>query len=108
VFFGGVVGGWVASHYGASGVFATCALLALAWLAVAAGMRPVRREGNEVSSLTLSIASGVNPDGLREALASVRGVRQVEVLAHERIARIQVVPGQWDERSVRKLVTGEV
>jgi len=27
---------------------------------------------------------------------------------HERIARIQVVPGQWDERSVRKLVTGEI
>jgi MFS family permease len=108
VFFGGVVGGWVAAHHGASGVFATCALLALVWLALAAGMRPVRREVNEVSSLTLSIASGVNPEGLREALASVRGVRQVEVLVHERIARIQVVPGQWDERSVRKLVTGEI
>jgi len=108
VFFGGVVGGWVASHHGASGVFATCAVLAVVWLALAAGMRPVRREVNEVSILTLSIASGVNPEGLREALASVRGVRQVEVLAHERIARIQVVPGQWDERSVRKLVTGEI
>ncbi len=108
VFFGGVVGGWVAAHHGASGVFATCAVLAVVWLALAAGMRPVRREVNEVSSLTLSIASGVNPEGLREALASVRGVRQVEVLAHERIARIQVVPGQWDERSVRKLVTGEI
>ncbi|MFL6564429.1 MAG: MFS transporter [Burkholderiales bacterium] len=108
VFFGGVVGGWVASHYGASGVFATCATLALAWLVLAVGMRPIRREVNEVSSLTLSIASGVNPEGLREALASVRGVRQVEVLVHERIARIQVVPGQWDERSVRKLVTGEI
>jgi MFS family permease len=108
VFFGGVVGGWVAAHHGASGVFAISALLAVVWLALAAGMRPVRREVNAVSSLTLSIASGVNPDGLREALASVRGVRQVEVLVHERIARIQVVPGQWDERSVRKLVTGEI
>src|ERR1051325_5668845 len=81
---------------------------AAVWLALAAGMRPVRREVNEVSSLTLSIASGVNPEGLREALARVRGVREVEVLAQERIARIQVVPGQWDERSVRKLVTGEI
>lgn len=108
VFFGGVIGGWVAARHGASGVFTVCALLALVWLALAAGMRPVRREVNEVSSLTLSIASGVNPEGLREALARVRGVRQVEVLVHERIARIQVVPGQWDERSVRKLVTGEI
>jgi len=89
-------------------VFAVCAALAAVWLALAAGMRPVRREVNEVSSLTLSIASGVNPEGLREALARVRGVREVEVLAQERIARIQVVPGQWDERSVRKLVTGEI
>ncbi|HJY75188.1 MAG TPA: MFS transporter [Burkholderiales bacterium] len=108
VFFGGVVGGWAAAHHGANGVFAVCAALAAVWLALAAGMRPVRREVNEVSSLTLSIASGVNPEGLREALARVRGVREVEVLAQERIARIQVVPGQWDERSVRKLVTGEI
>jgi MFS family permease len=108
VFFGGVIGGWLAARHGASGVFTACAVLALVWLALAAGMRPVRRQVNEVSSLTLSIASGVNPEGLREALSRVRGVRQVEVLVHERIARIQVVPGQWDERSVRKLVTGEI
>jgi MFS family permease len=108
VFVGGWFGGWLANHYGGTGVFVACAALAAVWLAAAAGMRPIRREVNEVSSLTLSIASGVNPEGLREALASVRGVRQVEVLVHERIARIQVVPGQWDERSVRKLVTGEI
>ena len=108
VFFGGWFGGWLANHYGASGVFVACAALVLLWLAAAAGMRPVRREVNELSSLTLSIASGVNPEGLREALARVRGVREVEVIAHERIARIQVIPGQWDERSVRKLVTGEI
>ena len=108
VFFGGLIGGWAAARHGANGVFALCAALAAVWLALATGMRPVRREVNEVSSLTLSIASGVNPEGLREALARVRGVREVEVLAQERIARIQVVPGQWDERSVRKLVTGEI
>ena len=108
VFFGGWFGGWIASHYGATGVFVACAGLVLLWLAAAAGMRPVSREVNALSSLTLSIASGVNPEGLREALARVRGVREVEVIAHERIARIQVVPGQWDELSVRKLVTGEI
>ncbi|HEY7238659.1 MAG TPA: MFS transporter [Burkholderiales bacterium] len=108
VFFGGWFGGWLANHHGANGVFVACAALSVLWLAGAAGMRPIRREVNELSSLTLSIASGVNPEGLREALARVRGVRGVEVIAHERIARIQVVPGQWDERSVRKLVTGEI
>jgi MFS family permease len=41
VFFGGWLGGEVATHYGASGVFYFCAGLSAVWLAVAAGMRPV-------------------------------------------------------------------
>jgi MFS family permease len=108
VFFGGLLGGWVAAHHGADGVFVACAVLAALWLVVAAGMRPIRRAVNELSSLTLSIGSGVNLEGLREALARVRGVHEAEVLPHERIARIKVVPGQWDESRVRKLVTGEI
>jgi len=108
LFFGGLLGGWVASRYGAAAVFAVCAVLSLVWLAVAAGMRPLAAPVNELSSLTFSIASGVNLDGLREALARVRGVREAEVVAAERIARLKVVPGQWDEGSVRKLIMGEV
>ena len=71
-------------------------------------MRGPARVVNESASLTFSIASGVNLEGLREALAAVRGVREAEVLTHERIARLKVVPGQWDETRVRQLVTGEV
>jgi MFS family permease len=41
VFFGGLLGGWVARHHGAAGVFYMCAGLSALWLAVAAGMRPV-------------------------------------------------------------------
>jgi MFS family permease len=108
VFFGGVIGGWVAKHYGTTGVFAVCTALSVLWLAIAAGMRAPPAAVNEFSSLTLSIASGVELEGLREALARVRGVREAEVLAHERIARLKVVPGEWDEPSARKLVTGEV
>lgn len=108
VFFGGLLGGWVASRYGTTGVFAVCALLAAAWLALAAGMRRPPAPVNELSSLTFSIASGVSLDGLREALSRVQGVREAEVLAAERIARLKVVPGEWDEHRVRKLITGEV
>ena len=81
------------------------------WLVLALGMRaPALSEAavNEVASLTFSIAAGVNLDGLREALARVRGVREAEVVRAERIARLKVVPGQWDEHRVRKLITGEV
>ncbi|HSA89376.1 MAG TPA: MFS transporter [Burkholderiales bacterium] len=107
VFFGGLIGGWVASHYGTATVFALCALLSALWLALAAGMRaPIRV--NELSTITFSIASGVNLDGLHQALAGVRGVREAEIVAAERIAHLKVVPGQWDENRVRKLTTGEV
>jgi len=41
LFFGGVGGGWIGERYGAAGVFGTCAVLTLAWLAVAADMRAV-------------------------------------------------------------------
>jgi MFS family permease len=108
VFVGGVLGGWLAARFGPHAVFLTCAVLCGVWLVAAFGMRPPTRAVNDLSSLTFSIASGVNLEGLREALAAVRGVREAEVLAQERIARLKVVPGQWDESSVRKLVTGEV
>ncbi|HEX7218753.1 MAG TPA: MFS transporter [Burkholderiales bacterium] len=108
VFFGGLSGGWVASHYGTTGVFAVCALLSAIWFALALGMRVPRAAVNELSSITFSIASGVNLDGLREALAHVRGVHEAEVVATERLAHLKVVPGQWDEHRVRQLITGEV
>jgi MFS family permease len=111
VFFGGLLGGAVASAYGTTGVFALCAVLAAAWIVVASGMRNPPKPGEQVnglSSLTFSIASGVNLDGLREALAGVRGVQEAEVVPTERIARLKVVPGDWDEHRVRKLITGEI
>jgi predicted MFS family arabinose efflux permease len=107
VFFGGLIGGGVAARYGTTGVFALCAVLVAVWFVLAVGMR-APRSVNELSSLTFPIAAGVNMEGLHEALASVRGVREAEILAAERIARLKVVPGQWDEHRVRKLITGEV
>ncbi|HEX7054812.1 MAG TPA: MFS transporter [Burkholderiales bacterium] len=108
VFFGGLIGGGVAQHYGTGAVFATAAVLCGLWLAAALGMRDPPRPVNDLSSLTFSIASGVDLDRLGEALARVPGVREAEVLGEQRIARLKVVPGQWDEGTVRKLVSGEV
>src|SRR5258708_11829049 len=97
VFFGGAVGGWVAKYYGAHAVFATCAVLSGLWLAAAAGMRGPGRAVNDLARLTFSIASGGNLDGLRHALAALRGLLEAEVVAEHRIARLKVVAGRWDE-----------
>jgi MFS family permease len=108
LFFGGLAGGWLGSHFGGDAVFAICAALCILWLAVGLAMQPpVAAAVNRFSSLTFSIAAGIELDGLREALARVHGVREAEVLVHERIVRLVVVQGQWDEISVRRLVTGE-
>jgi len=53
VFFGGLLGGWVAMHHGASGVFLGCTALAALWLGIAAGMRPLPRAVNGLSSKAL-------------------------------------------------------
>jgi MFS family permease len=53
VFFGGWLGGWLARQHGATGVFFACAALAAVWLALAAGMRPVPRTVNGLSSAAL-------------------------------------------------------
>ncbi len=108
VFFGGLIGGSVDKHFGPPAVFATSAVLCALWFVVALGMRPPRRSVNDLSSLTFSIASGVDLDGLDRALAAVRGVREAEVLGEQRIARLTVVAGEWDEGRVRQLVSGEV
>ena len=41
VFFGGLVGGWVAKYFGTTVVFGVCAALVVIWLLLALGMRPV-------------------------------------------------------------------
>ena len=51
VFFGGLLGGWVAAHHGATGVFALCAVLVAVWLVLAVGMRAPAAV-NEVAGVT--------------------------------------------------------
>ena len=56
LFCGGLLGGWIAGRYGPAAVFGACAALALAWLGIAYGMRPVNRIGGE--SFTMSTVKG--------------------------------------------------
>jgi predicted MFS family arabinose efflux permease len=56
LFCGGLLGGWIAGRYGPAAVFGVCAALALAWLGIAYGMRPVNRIGGE--SFTMGTVKG--------------------------------------------------
>ena len=52
VFFGGLLGGWVARYYGTTAVFGVCTALVVLWLLCALGMRPVPAV-NQVSRTAL-------------------------------------------------------
>lgn len=56
LFCGGLAGGWIAARHGPAAVFGACAALALGWLALAAGMRPVNRIGGD--SFTMGTVKG--------------------------------------------------
>ena len=53
VALGGVLGGWIAKHHGATTVFGVCAVLAALWLLGAAGMRPVPSAVNGLQKAAL-------------------------------------------------------
>jgi predicted MFS family arabinose efflux permease len=53
LFFGGLLGGWVAEHYGPAALFAGCATLSALWLAAASAMRPPPAPVNGLSRATL-------------------------------------------------------
>jgi MFS family permease len=52
LFFGGLLGGWVAKHYGTTAVFAACALLSGLWFLALLAMRPLPAV-NETPASTL-------------------------------------------------------
>jgi MFS family permease len=101
LFVGGALGGVLAKHYGAPGVFATCAALTAVWAIVAARMNvppPVRTR-------TVVVTAALDPEELRRRLVEVPGVREAVVVPGEGVAHLQVMPG-WDEPGVMKLVEG--
>jgi MFS family permease len=53
LFFGGLAGGWLATHWGRAAVFWACAAGSLAWLVLAAGMRSPARAVNGAAGTAL-------------------------------------------------------
>jgi MFS family permease len=103
LFLGGAVGGVLAKHYGASGVFGVGIALALIWLVIAVTMQAP----SVVALREFIIQPHVDIENLRERLASLPGVREAVVEPEKRIAYLKVNLERWDERRVRRLLGGE-
>jgi len=105
LFLGGVLGGYLSEHYGASAVFIFCSALIGIWLVLAFSMeRPpaVRTRLFHVREMTEDSATA-----LSRQLAKLNGVSEALVVGNEGIAILKVDMRGWDEAAVQKLIEGE-
>lgn len=102
LFFGGVVGGWLAEHHGFQVVFIFCVALMAVWLLVSLSMTP------PPAIKTRLFRVGVMPADqaalLRAQLAGVAGVVEAAVLAEEGVAMLKVSIKGWDEAGAKSLL----
>jgi MFS family permease len=102
LFFGGVVGGWLAQHHGFQAVFLFCVVLMAAWLLTSLSMTA------PPAIKTRMFRVGVMPADeaalLKAQLAGVAGVVEAVVLAEEGVAMLKVSLKGWDEASALSLL----
>jgi len=103
LFFGGVVGGWLAQHVGYVAVFLFCAGLMLVWLALAARMIPPPRVKTQM--FHVGHLSPVEVQALSRNLVVFSGVEAVTVLPEEQAVLLKVSQTGWDEEGVRQLLS---
>ena len=104
VFFGGVVGGWLAQNYGFSAVFVFCALLMAVWLWLAANMTPPPRVKTQM--LHIDTISDEEANRLASRIAVFAGVETVTVLPEEGTVMLKVSQTGWDEDGIKHLLYG--
>jgi len=105
MFLGGVLGGYLSQHFGASAVFIFCSVLIGIWLLLAITMeRPpaVRTRLFHVQEMSAQSATA-----LSKQLAKLQGVSEALVVGDEGIAILKVDMRGWDETGVAQLIEGE-
>ncbi|MEN8167134.1 MAG: MFS transporter [Pseudomonadota bacterium] len=97
-FIGGLLGGWIQTHFGIEGVFLFCAGVALVWLLVAWGMT----DPKYLSNYLLPVGSLEADDAalLAKKLLEVDGVAHAVVIAEDRLAYLKVDLSRFDENAL--------
>src|SRR5512135_2193975 len=103
-FFGSAMGGLLMQFYGGNAVLVFAVVMLLLWLAVASTMQPPRPLMTKIYHL-----KELGEDTARtmqQALAQLRGVSEVLVVANEQIALLKVEISGFDEDAVEYIVKG--
>lgn len=100
---GGILGGWLYQHFGLSGVFSGCAVLALFWLGFAGTMR----EPPYVTSLRLPLSAvALRDSGLTTRVLAVPGVADAVVVEDEAAIYVKVDSKQLDRTALDLVISG--
>ncbi len=102
-FFGSAMGGLLMQLYGGNAVLVFAVVMLLLWLAVASTMRAPRPLATKIYHL-----KDMGEDAARAlqlALAQLRGVSEVLVVANEQIALLKVETSGFDEDAVERMVS---
>ena len=102
LFFGGVVGGWLAQHHGFQAVFLFCVILMAAWLIASLSM--IAPPAIKTRMFRVGVMPADQAALLKAQLAGVAGVVEAVVLAEEGVAMLKVSIKGWDEAGARSLL----
>ncbi|MEJ1374751.1 MAG: MFS transporter [Candidatus Sedimenticola sp. (ex Thyasira tokunagai)] len=87
-FLGGLLGGWVHSHYGLQGVFLFGAVAAAIWLLVASGMSPTKYLNSHL--LKVGAMNEAQAAELQAELLALDGIEDATVAEEEGVAYLKI------------------
>lgn len=90
IFCGGLIGGWLYSHYGVSGILLMGALMSLFWLVFSRGLTTPFSFVTEIFALNEFLQ--INSEKLVEQLYCIAGVVQVTIMESESAIYIKIDP----------------
>jgi MFS family permease len=105
-FSGGVMGGWLAQHYGFQAVFVFCVGLMSVWLAASLSMQAP--PAIKTRMFHVGVMPSDQAERLKTRLSRVAGVVEAVVLGEEGVAMLKVSIKGWDEDGARSLLAGRL
>ncbi|VAW80641.1 Inner membrane transport protein YajR [hydrothermal vent metagenome] len=104
-FVGGAGGGWLHGRFGLSSVFLFCAVAALVWLALAAGMKAPRYLNTRL--LRIGALDSSAAQQLAKRLSGVPGVAEVVVIAEDEVAYLKVDTQLLDDVALSTAISAD-
>ena len=103
-FVGGIVGGYIASQYGENTIFLVMAVVALIWLLISFGMKPLKK--SKSFSFATNISGEEEAEKMAEQLINMPGVIEATLVHTEAVAYLKVDEKTVDLLAVKALLQG--